>query len=369
MTIMSMIQAFMRWVRRKPAPAIKAEPPKPKKRRPRREKGHYGTHFYLGDLLDRLDQTFKDMRVLKKSDRDAYNVFKRLGATTVSSDMLFATDLQPHHVKSLPAMACLHIHKEDDYDPDLIPMRFLYMFRETSKRSMRKRGLVEIAPGKIFRMGRTFDLDGKAMAGFFFVSVSQDGKVTPLRQEVKHYTLRRRGPTGHLQRECSGVTVGYPFVLQEVADRRFDGDVNAAAREFFAIVAGAASARDAGVTIRVRKRQESAAFAIDMERTPYFFADREKTVNENGQTKRIFHVVRGHMRTTAGGHKKFIKPHFRGIRRFIWNGYVVRISLTGKHAASLSSFDVAAERFEGDDVPQGYIGSDDMADMLDDVIA
>ena len=37
-----------------------------KKRRKQREKAHYGAHYYLGDLLDNLDYTFKALKNTKK---------------------------------------------------------------------------------------------------------------------------------------------------------------------------------------------------------------------------------------------------------------------------------------------------------------
>ena len=96
---------------------------------------------------------------------------------------------------------------------------------------------------------------------------------------------------------------------------------------------------ESGLSIRVRKRHDVATFAIDMLRTPYFFADREKTVNQNGKTKRIFHIVRTFRRSDG----TVVKSHFRGLRKFVWNGYDVSISLGEKHHAMLLDFDGASQ--------------------------
>lgn len=152
--------------------------------------------------------------------------------------------------------------------------------------------------------------------------------------------------------------------LSDVAER-LGGTVDHAAAALLAMTSNNAIAREQGLTIRVRKDGLSAVFAIDMLRTPYFFADREKVVTENGQTKKIFHIVRGHWRTLAGGHRKFIKPHFRGLREFDWNGYEVRISLAGLHGQAASSFRAPAADPMTD---EPTVNMDKLAERLEEVM-
>jgi hypothetical protein len=115
-------------------------------------------------------------------------------------------------------------------------------------------------------------------------------------------------------------------------------------------------ASDQGIQVRVGKGKRRITFAIDMLRTPYFFNDRDKVVNENGQTKRIFHIVRAHERTMAGGEKKVIKSHTKGLRKFTWNGYGVNILLPGKHINSINEWTTEGIPYvDIESAPEGFV--------------
>ena len=84
---------------------------------------------------------------------------------------------------------------------------------------------------------------------------------------------------------------------------------------------------ESGLTVRVKKKKSVISFAIDMERTPYFFSDREKVVTSKGQTKKIFHIVRGHMpcwaqsQNSGSGAQTGKTP----LGEFPWPGLVVEL--------------------------------------------
>jgi hypothetical protein len=94
------------------------------------------------------------------------------------------------------------------------------------------------------------------------------------------------------------------------------------------------------MTVRVRKGTAVISFAIDMLRTPYFFADRDKTVTVNGRTHKILHVVRPHLRIGPDGRRHIVRMHFRGLRKFKWNGYSVSIGIAGWHGVAFSDFGI-----------------------------
>ena len=60
-------------------------------------------------------------------------------------------------------------------------------------------------------------------------------------------------------------------------------------------------------------------------------------VNENGNTKKIFHIVAAHKRV-INGVEQIVKSHTRGLRKFMWNGYKINILLMGKHIQSINKF-------------------------------
>jgi hypothetical protein len=92
--------------------------------------------------------------------------------------------------------------------------------------------------------------------------------------------------------------------------------------------------------IHVRKKRLKAVFSIDVLRTPYFFSDRDPVIT-NGVKKRIFHIVRAHKRL-VGATETYVKTHFRGLRRFVWNGYSVNVTVPGWHHADFAVFDAGA---------------------------
>ncbi len=78
--------------------------------------------------------------------------------------------------------------------------------------------------------------------------------------------------------------------------------------------------------VEVSKDDLTAVFGLSPRRTPYFFQDRDIVLNEHGVKKRIFHMVRPHVR--ADGTK--VPTHFRGLREFTWAGYKIWISVPGR---------------------------------------
>ena len=293
--------------------------------RVRRSKEHYGAHYYLGDLLDRLDGVFQDLPKLKKADPDAYALFSKFGATVASSDALFSQQIEPYILKHLPSFACFHLDPNNSKKDDIIYASFVYVVKE------KKPVNVQASNGAIYRVGGVFILDGKPFVVVFYVAINADGSLNPL----KTCAPRQHAP-GFVRMEWD-----YPEHLLAAA-REQGRTVQEFVDGLVPFAINSAMTRDSGLTIRVRKGGLAAAFAIDMQRTPYFFADREKTVTENGQTKKIFHIVRGHWRQGAGGNRKWIKSHFRGLREFTWNGYQVKIALSGKHGVGLSELDFSS---------------------------
>jgi hypothetical protein len=74
-------------------------------------------------------------------------------------------------------------------------------------------------------------------------------------------------------------------------------------------------------------------------------------VNENGRRKRIFHIVRPHVRADG----RAVKMHFRGMRDFAWNGYRIVVTVPGLHHAELSELNrgmIDGQVHEGYTMPQ-----------------
>ena len=293
----------------------------------RRPKEHTGAHYYLSDLLDNIDRAFKDFRAFKTADKEAYSLYRHLGAAVFSNDVLLGREGWGYlDVDNLPSFFCAHI-SHPKASEEKINASFRYMMK------IDKPVNVQPTNGTVYRVGGVYS-DGERLhvASVFHVSVAGDGTVVPLkeicvRSERPAFKKRNRFDCGPVIRRA---TWDYPNMLRDIASDN-DKTIEKVARDWFYITAEASLTQNAGITVRVRKGADVANFAIDMLRTPYFFADREKTVNEKGRTKRILHIVKAHYRTGAGGSKKLVKSHFRGLRKFTWNGYKVSIGLNGWH--------------------------------------
>jgi hypothetical protein len=79
-------------------------------------------------------------------------------------------------------------------------------------------------------------------------------------------------------------------------------------------------------------------FNVAMEHTASFFRDRDRVITANGKAARIFHATRAHFRTLPDGRHIPIRMHFRGLRRFAWNGYDITITVPGKHHVEINDF-------------------------------
>jgi len=321
----------------KPKAPVKARVPRKKK-----EKSHHGAHYYLGDLLDRMEMAFEDMRVLRAACPDAYRLASRLGVNIVSSDYGFYNQIEPYFLRSLPSQVCAYVGYTGDESSDFVPCRFIVM--QKHKRPVN----VELRPGVvIYEVAMTYKFDGKACAGSFHVAINQNGDVAPLKECRPKY---------HRKSRLARMEWSYSEHLSDLASDN-SMSIEQLAHNLVAHASSAQLASEQGLSVRVEKGKNRLAFSVDMLRTPYFFQDRQKVVNENGRTKPILHIVRAHRRKNG----KVVKSHWRGLREFQWNGYNVKIGMGGKHLRNWSTFDAAAvDHRENEDL----VSASEVADAL-----
>lgn len=74
-------------------------------------------------------------------------------------------------------------------------------------------------------------------------------------------------------------------------------------------------------SVSVRREAKRITFSIAKEHTAAYFADRDKQVTADGQTKKIVHYVRAHTRAN-GSH---VKEHVRGLREFQWRNFECKV--------------------------------------------
>ena len=339
--IINMIKSWWErlWTRQ-----TEAEPVKKKITRKQRERVHHGSHYYLSDLLDQMDRAFEGMRALKKADPIAFRRFQKMSCNVYSKDYTtFAGDDREWasqgnqfaiKVNQIPAQGCIFVpHYWDNEDRELCFPIFIYYNR------IKKPINVQQANGVVLEVGICWGRkDDPVVAETFFVSVNDDCSVQVLKQLVpKNERVQRKVKRKHTQ-DFSIIRTTWidPTVLRDLSEHRKETPEETAYSMVWMAINGSL-ATDSGINVRVSKGTKRLTFAIDMLRTPYFFKDREKVVNENGNTKKIFHIVAAHKRV-VNGVEQIVKSHTRGLRKFIWNGYRVNILLLGKHMNSINGF-------------------------------
>ena len=300
--------------------------------RKQKDKEHFGAHYYLSDLLDVMPSAFLGLNMLQKTDPEIHKLFSKTGCAIVSKDMrVAATKTGYIDFKNAPSFGCAHMvgrAHDDDYE-GAYP---IICFFNKIKRPIN----VQPSNDMIYEFGVVYDTKHlakcpPAILEKVYMSVNEDGALKALKTCSPTWV-----PVG--KTSFSRMAWKYPDLLERYAQDWGDTDIEGVASWWFNIISHLAMSSESGLTVRVKKKKSVISFAIDMERTPYFFSDREKVVTSKGQTKKIFHIVRGHMRKMSDGTEKHIKSHFRGLRKFVWNGYDVSISLAGKHHNSMFSF-------------------------------
>lgn len=286
-------------------------------------------HYYLGDLLERLDEYFDDLKFLRKNDPEMGAVFERYGCSILSNKQLLSVGMEPFFFKNLPAQGCVYFGRqetENDNDNDVYPISFMYFTKHKQPVN------VQTTNGVIYVIGGVYRFKFRHVFEWY-VSVFPNGTIKVLKKaEPRKYKMGYRDNGAIIER----MEWNYPEYIQELArNHNKTENLNLSLDEYatwmFAMMVNAVSRSEMDMNVRVRKQNRVATFAINMLRTPYFFSDRDKTVNENGRTKRILHIVRPHRRMNG----KIVKAHWRGERRFTWNGYDVSIGMPGLHYSSL----------------------------------
>lgn len=296
-----------------------------------------GQFYYFGDLLDRLDGYFASLSTLRKYDPDAYLGYARLGGyvfnipTKNLRQFNVYGKVDPRFVplSSRPSFGVVSFMLKSDDDSIGLSMAYFERVRFVPG--------TEVARGSLYRVGCVYRDDQSDMdiMAWFTVDILPDGTIRPLRERVS-------GNGGITQ----STRWDYPRFLREMGEKNGES-ASGAGKTLFSVIFNGWSSCNTGLHVNIRKNSLSAVFCIDMLRTPYFFKDREKVADKNGRAKKIFHIVRTHKRRNRDGSESFVKSHFRGLRRFMWNGYEVLITMPGKHGSHIET--LTAEGYDAAD--------------------
>lgn len=309
-----------------------------------------GEFYFRDGILDRLDEYFDVLRRMRLSDPDNYALYRQAGGVvlpgSVWSSSIEEPKIDPWFLKTRPSFGAAFFFLGESQEHDtMFPKAVMFRKYERSKAPV---GIQRAKSGDVYVVTVYWDdvadarwakyAGKRGVPQEFAINLTDSGEIIPLRHFVsgRQKVQTRHGiitlPSSHWKMDS-----GYGGML--TFKERALGD---SLRQWFALVAnewqGAAMSM---IKVRVESGPLAASFAVDVTRTPYFFKDRDISVGTN-RRKKIFHIVRTHSRTRAGGQESFVKTHFRGERQFRWNGYDVSITVPGRDHVSFSELNIGA---------------------------
>lgn len=356
-----MMQRFLNWLRslfrrtarqelletvpvlaHEPTPIPPPIPPAPAIKPKRRHRVDPNAVRFERDVLDQLKNYMRYIKRMKSSDREAYDLYSKIGAQIVPFDMKAdATELDPWFRQTLPAFgAVAHVgtvYDDAEKESKSLYPRFVYF----KKMARPPHNVQQINRGVLYMMTAFFTHPEKETFGIpcEFPIVVEGSEVRPLLMLTQHtQTIRHRkdangeGRTTTVKHQRWGIS---PDLVEWAAEHNRN-PVEMAGYLFKQMAAQFTHTANQTIRVEARDRNTSAVFVVDILRTPQFFADREKVKSASGRTAPIFHIVRPHLRTLKNGKKIGIKAHFAGVSRFTWNGFQINITVPGKDHVALS---------------------------------
>ena len=316
-----------------------------------------GRFYFKDDVLDQLDYYFQTIRRFKAAREDFYNLVSQTGVNLIPDRAIYTPPkgeeeshvfedvykAEPWFTETRPAFGayCFGTAKKlrdiEAGELGAYHSRFVYFTRYV------KKGVpITVQPvkeGTVYIMGTYFDVTGlkdskgrpyKRKLGIMEAPVllAHDGTITALKtltsNPLRFPRKKRRRDDGSLAHRSEWgfaqewidwakdqKTTPEKFICNLFARAvRLHGDLNSSM-----------------IRVHIKKHDLAAIMNVDMERTPYFFKDRQP-VFVDGIKKKIFHIVRPHERI-SGNVSTDVHMHFRGLRKFSWNGYDVAITVPG----------------------------------------
>lgn len=286
-------------------------------------------------LLDRLGLYLKAAARLKRLAPDEYALYSRVGAALGPRDTCFRSTPDPSvPLVSFAAVALLD-DGGDDWDDEMLCPQITTIMR------MKRAPGVQPHNGVLYKVCVMHATAPRAAKKFshaaeYYIDVDPITKeVTPLKQYYdtsqlvrpkSRYMGRKEKPFRLPRAEWQ-----HASILRVMRDDHPDQSVQELASTMFHFTLQQYVWSQAGLMVHAQKDSVAAVFGVDMLRTPQMFADRDLQVTENGKRKKVFHIVRTHKRTLADGTEQHVRSHFRGSRKFMWNGFSVVISMPGTH--------------------------------------
>jgi len=349
---------------------------KPKKRKRksravnRKEVEESGRWYFKRDILEHLDEYFICISKLKKTDLEGYNLYSRVGGVISSPKAEMVWNQLPSSWKAgqLPSFGAVTFLRDKINDGG-VPAKFI-CFQKLSRPSP----FIESTKGVVYAVS-LFHLDlqhqNKHSGSSMRFHVAIEGEEVKLLKELRTVEqiipVKKVKGRKHCPHLINHQRWGFPKILKLLYEDNDtpDNSLSQYGANVFKCIVGHHENATADIRVRVSKGKLVGMFAVDLLRTPYFFADREPVIID-GIKKKIFHIVKTHPRYLQGGRVVHVHSHFRGLRRFEWNGYEINITMPGFHHRDLLELDMGGIHLDPDKPePKGLIDSKVLGKKID----
>jgi hypothetical protein len=342
------------------------------------QKEFHGEFNFRDTILDQLETYFVYIKRMRKMDREAYGLYRKVGATllpyvalgvdrielqfqgkvTPSEPKIGPPDKLPAAFRQImPTFGCFaygadpiteRVEKTDDEGKTgkmgWIP-KFLYFLKCDKPSSAMQSYCGATTTYKVtVWWDRPYDKSIKRIKGGgvpqdYAVAITPDGSVHALKllkSAIEKVKLKRRGKHHAKRREIA--VRSRQWVLPHYFDvEKGDTQRFALERLFIHLANWHEGSAMSTFRVSVSRGDLTATFALNPLRAAYFFADRKVEVTTSGHARPIFHFVRPHTRADGS----LVKAHFRGQRQFKWGDYDVLITVPGLHHPDLATIDLA----------------------------
>lgn len=309
----------------------------------------------LSDLLDELEYTFDAMEIdydrlshLSKSDVKG---LKKYGVSVIPD--LFDSDVEKTSIDGsaeLPSILFMAVNEGESRKDKKGFMKPDFFFANKQKKCP---WFVAKQVGVIYNCGFGYrDVhDKKIFWVNFYITVNQSREV-----KCTHYLSSKtvQTPTGAYNKKA---WVLYNWGRDDVED----DIVSTIVAHYFNTWLN----KRTMWSTTVERNDHRAVFYVDPKETKAYFKGRDKSVTENGSTKRIIHLVEEHERKYLNGRVAVVREHIRGLNKFSWKGFYCYVAAPKFHFDA-QTFTAPAEDVAEEDVGVGkrYVDTATFADML-----
>ena len=336
-----------------------------------KESEMYGEFNFRDTILDQLDRYWTYLERMKKHDADAYGFYKELGSILVphAASRTYKNELThkwtaeeieqckkfnvlpPWFRKNRPSFGCVaygthsiaeQIESENRKNTKALWIpKFIYFVKY-------KLPPPEVQPmkgGDVYSLTIWWDQPQRmknakkwGVPTAFPVFVSEDGKDIRILKKISTRMVpikRKRGykffkvpeRAWHIDSEYETWAKDHGVDVQTYLKAIFCDAIKEQEWTSYSMV-----------RVAVKNGDLTAVFGVNIQRMAYFFQDRDIELTVDGMRKRIFHLVKPHVRKDGS----IVKMHFRGAKKFNWAGYEVSITVPGLDHTPLQEFNIGA---------------------------